>query len=342
MGEIALNMPSYEEKYYKEQFKFIVRNSKLSSVDVGNLLKDNYTNLNKLKGSKQLSCLFPNCSNIGVQSSHLFSEGFLKIISEKGTVYAKSNFPNISKDNLSHTVEKLGVSKAMTFPGFCKKCEQKFTFEKNKAFNTSNDYFLQLFRTICYEKRIIEIEIANNEKTNERLNQKSADRANLIFSSLDLKFTSIVGSNDVELFFKHRNNQLYKNLKRINTIYNRFVNAFNSKVSLTVFTINIPAIVPFFAGYVGDLSVKKNQQRKVAKVVLNLHPTAPSKTEFFLVDFNNVLNSRFFSPFKQKDFFNFFADIIDLSDNWVVNKAYWDTTLTEGTKKKLLRIKPLF
>lgn len=334
-------MPSYEEKYYRELLKFIVRSSKLSSVDVGNLLKDNYINLNKLKGSKQISCLFPNCSNIGVESSHLFSAGFLKIISENGTVYAKSYFPHIQKDNLSHTIEKLGVSKAMTFPGFCKKCEQKFTFEKNKAFNTSNDYFLQLFRTICYEKRIIEIEIANNEKTNERLNQKFSDRANLIFSSLDLKFTSIVGSNDIELFFKHKNNQLRKKLKRINTIYNRFVNAFNSKISLTVFTINIPAIVPFFAGYVGDLLVKKNQQQKVAKVVLNLHPTTSSKTELFLVDFNNVLNSKFFSAFKQKDFLNFFAAIIDLSDNWVVNKTYWDTMLTEDSKKEVLKIKSL-
>lgn len=126
-------MSTQEKDYYKIILDSLLAKSKLTDTEVRNVLKGSYSNLNKIGGNKELKCLFPNCTNIGVERSHLFAKGFLKEFSENGKFYSKSYYPNISESNLNYSIEELGISEVMTFPGFCSICEKNFLLKKVKS-----------------------------------------------------------------------------------------------------------------------------------------------------------------------------------------------------------------
>lgn len=125
-----------------ELLRFLIGLSKLSEGEISTTVLQNFINLNKVKGSKNLQCCFPNCTNIEVKKSHLFARTFLESIAEDGQLLTRSYYPlNQSAPELVGT-EKIGVSEAMTFPGFCSKCEQKFNYERNRNFENVHDFFL--------------------------------------------------------------------------------------------------------------------------------------------------------------------------------------------------------
>lgn len=320
---------------YRKLFHAIGDSSKLNDQEIANVLKASFKNLNKLKGNTSSSCLFPNCQNIGVESSHLYSKGFLKLISENGKVITKSYFPKISGKKFAFTIEEIGISEAMTFPGFCKICEQKFKFENNISLKESSDYILQLLRTVCYQKRILEIEINSNSDLLTKINSLSVAKVQPIFKLFNAELKSISGINKIEYFLKNENRLLTNQLKKVDRIYKKFCLIYNKQLSATVLTIHLPRSLPFFASYVGSLRIGEDEKISISNIVINIHPIKTNETEIFLVDFSKRLTKRYFQKLSLDEQVHFFAAILKLSTNWLMNKKYW-SMLSFETKNKIL------
>ena len=330
-------MRQLKDKYRKRFFSFITSMGKLNDHDVINLLKANFKNLNKIKGNSTLQCLFPNCRNIGVISSHLYSKSFLKIIAENGKLYTKSHFPEIIGTNLEINLNEIGINEAMTFPGFCKSCENRFTFEKNLFFENSQDYYLQLLRTVCYEKRLLEIEINSNSSLIKEITSLSRNKLSHIFNPLGVKIESISGVNSIESFMMKRNKMLLKQLQKVNRFYEKFCLAFNDKFSIKIYVIKLPTSLPFFANYVGSIRMRKFDKEIRCNTVINIHPVGPMSTEVFFTDFSKHLTINFFKHLSNEEQINFFAGILKLSSSPLIQQKYWDT-LTLETQTEILKL----
>jgi hypothetical protein len=329
-----------ELKYYKMLFDHFADQAKLSEQEVANILKDGFINLNSIKGDKSLPCLFPNCSSIGVERSHLFSRGFLKLISENGKFYSKSFFPKITKENPHFQIEEIGISQAMTFPGFCSVCEKKFPFERNKEYSEVKDYFLQLFRTVCYDKRVLEIEIESNKQTLKRIIEVSTNKIRPIFNKTGARLEHISGTNLMETFLEKKNKELAKELNKINITYQKFLEAYIEKRSIKIVAMSIPTSIPFFTGYVGNIKLRVGEKIFKSNVVLNIHPVTANETLVFFTDFRRKLNETILKSLSVDDFVGIFAEIMACSNNWVVKKTYWHL-LSDQTRFEVLRNRKL-
>jgi len=329
-------MSPTNNQYYRKLLHAIGDNSKLSDREIANVLKASFKNLNKIKGNTSSACLFPNCQNIGVESSHLYSKGFLKLISENGKVFTKSYFPKISDKKFAFSIEEIGISEAMTFPGFCKTCEQKFEFENNISLKESRDYFLQLLRTVCYEKRVLETEIKSNSDLLAKINGLSVAKVQPIFKFFNAELKSISGINKIEYFLKDKNRLLTNQLKKIDRFYKRFCMIYNEQFPATVLTIHLPRSLPYFASYTGSLRFGLDERRSISNIVINIHPIKANATEIFLIDFSRKLTKRYFQKLSSDEQVYFFAAILKLSNNWLMNKAYW-SMLSSETRNEILK-----
>ncbi len=90
-------------------FKFILNENKLSIIEIEQIYKGTYFNLNTLKGNKNMQCLFPDCENIGVEKSHLFAESLINFFSKNGKFFTKKFYPNVDLNNLNFRYEEIGV-----------------------------------------------------------------------------------------------------------------------------------------------------------------------------------------------------------------------------------------
>ena len=324
-----------DEIYIKKFFETLRTNGRLTQTEIHNLLVGTFINYNKLGGDGRLECLFPGCNAVGVERSHLFSKGFLNYHSEGGKLYGKSFYPYINRLDKGFSIEELGISEAMTFPGFCSKCEQKFLFEKLKNLGNGNDYFLQLFRTVCYEKRILEKEISRNKEVIEQIRDATAKKLKPIF---DGKIKSVQGLNDIEVFILYLNGKLLNKLKAIDKTYNLFGQAYNGNKGMKIINIQLKRRLPVFAGYVGKMSFKINKKRFKSNLILNIHPVNQNETEVFFIDLNEKLSEEQFIAFDMSDLMEIFREVMICSNNLIISKSYWEM-LNEETKNEILRNK---
>jgi hypothetical protein len=323
-------MNESKDIFWDLYFERLKQLGKLTSEEVQQLFLEGYINLNKLKGSKNLKCLFPNCSNVGVVKSHLFSEAFLRKISKKGKVISRSYYPTKINSKSNFSLEEIGINQAMTFPGFCKECEQKFNFEKKGLINLEDDYFLQLLRTVCYEKRILEIELENNYLTLQRVSEKSANKANIIHSTKKVNLLSITGINEIEQFLKERNKYLQKRLKETNHFYNEMVRIYNNLKPAIIYSVHLPVSIPIFAGYCGKLDVYFKSRNSNPRIIINIHPRGESETLIFWIDLKNVFDSVIFKSLKDDEINHFIFNIMRISNNWLSNSEFWDCEINES------------
>ena len=110
--------------------------------------------LKRIKNKR--TCIYPECQSQSIRFSHSIQRaGILEQISEKGHVYC----PEIDT-NKGLIIKKVGINEASTFPGYCEKHERFFAgIEHNKAIATDDYLKWQVFRTICKEIVIKEIEL---------------------------------------------------------------------------------------------------------------------------------------------------------------------------------------
>ncbi|MCZ7604001.1 MAG: hypothetical protein M5R37_14150 [Melioribacteraceae bacterium] len=110
-------------------------------------------------------CMFHGCEKNSIPNSHTIQKkGSLQIISESGHLLTPTFNPNVERISL----EKTGVKKASTFPGFCKQHESIFSsFENKTEFQNDKDVRLQIFRTISRELIVKQLHLIHFKKMKE-------------------------------------------------------------------------------------------------------------------------------------------------------------------------------
>jgi hypothetical protein len=121
------------------------------------------------------SCIYPGCENQSIPRSHTIQKaGPLSFIAERSHVVA----PVFTSNSEGYSIARVGLNDASTFPGFCQNHEAIFhAFEKTGEIKTERDIVLQIFRTICREIAVKQIQMAQIRKvreTHDRLIEKKA------------------------------------------------------------------------------------------------------------------------------------------------------------------------
>jgi len=121
------------------------------------------------------SCIYPGCADQSIPRSHTIQKaGPLSFISEGSHVVA----PGFTSNSEGYSISRVGLNDASTFPGFCQKHEAVFhEFEKTGEIKTERDILLQVFRTICREiavKQIQTAQIRKSRETHDRLVENKA------------------------------------------------------------------------------------------------------------------------------------------------------------------------
>lgn len=120
-------------------------------------------------------CIYPGCADQSIPRSHTIQKaGPLSFIAEESHVVSPWFAPNSE----GYSIARVGLNDASTFPGFCQKHEAVFhEFETTGEIKTERDIVLQVFRTICREIAVKQIQIAQIRKvreTHDRLVEKKA------------------------------------------------------------------------------------------------------------------------------------------------------------------------
>lgn len=111
------------------------------------------------------SCCYPGCGDTSIIGSHtLQKSGPIRFISEADHVLT----PSYATNGEGYTALKIGVNDASTFPGFCQKHEAIFDFETIGDLITDRHVELQVFRTICREVTVKQIQIAQLREVRKR------------------------------------------------------------------------------------------------------------------------------------------------------------------------------
>lgn len=329
-------MATSRDSIVESFFALLIDQGKLSEREVGYILKGKYSNLNKVAGSKHLTCMYPNCGKVGVKKSHLFAATFLRHFAEGGKLYTKSFFPKFNGPNFDYYIEELGIGQALTFPGFCEDCEQKFSFEPKGKIDQAEDYFLQLLRAVCYDKRILELEMSANEAIVNTLRQQAARKVNPLFTNGKFRFISIKGVNKIETFFTEREKIHAIELQKMTEIYDRFTKIQNGQPALNIVSLRVPIHFHFFVSYIGDLTWNRHGLDFQSNLILNICPIDKEFTDLFFVDLNDQLTQERLSNFDAADVMLLIGELTCCSQTWLANKAYWHN-LSNGTRQEILR-----
>jgi hypothetical protein len=111
------------------------------------------------------NCIYPGCADHSIPRSHTIQKsGPLSFIAEGSHVIT----PRFGSNPEGYSIARVGLNDASTFPGYCQKHEAVFhEFETSCEINTKRDIVLQVFRTICREIAVKQIQIAHIRKIRE-------------------------------------------------------------------------------------------------------------------------------------------------------------------------------
>jgi hypothetical protein len=109
------------------------------------------------------TCIYPGCADQSIPRSHTIQKAApLSFIAEDSHVVAPK------MNSRGYSIARVGLNDASTFPGFCQKHEAIFhEFESTGEIKTGRDIVLQVFRTICREIAVKQIQIAQVRKLRE-------------------------------------------------------------------------------------------------------------------------------------------------------------------------------
>lgn len=321
-----------ENNDYAKFFYFIIEESKLTAFEIECLFRDLYINFNTLKGDNNLFCLFPQCETKGVEKSHLFAEGLIRQFSIKGKVLTKCFYSKDLLKNINYTVEEIGVGTSLTFPGFCKVCEQKFEFEKRKQLVTPKDYLLQLLRSASYELRIAQIEKIQVEKKIKLIINKSSKKSELYFQE-NVSNIKLTGVNAIEGFLNGQIIELNKRIEAQSKLYRKVCRIYSEEANANVVHIKMKIFLPIFLMYSGMLVIDNLK----GNVILNLCPVNGEYSEITILDFNNKFSKQYLEKIIHVNIITIITNLLTISNNWIINKEFWDNYISFEVKQEILK-----
>jgi hypothetical protein len=167
------------------------------------------------------SCMYPGCTNQSIKRSHtLPRSGPLERIAEDGHVTTTE----FDRTQGAICAKRLGVREASTFPGFCDAHEMFFQeFEQRKRLDSIDDHVRQLFRIVCREIRVRELQVATGREMAVDLKQLLNERGTELLNRI-LRDTSLSDRRVTSVSFEEFNRHHTAYLRKIEDMESRIRN----------------------------------------------------------------------------------------------------------------------
>ena len=294
--------------------------------------------LNRIKNKRP--CIYPGCQSQSIRASHSIQRaGILEQISEKGHVYT----PNIDA-NKGLIMKKIGINEASTFPGYCEKHEAFFSrIEHNKSISSDDYLKLQVFRTICKEIVIKEIELNNSLLALNAYNDLIAKKFVAFFKkeigneiireyNLDIKKFK---SEGVNIRQKGRNWSI-NNIKKLLRYYKseflplslNEIKKNHENTLLFHFKIEVMERLPVVLSGIGNFHIEDHGKKHNIKAILNILTlndktiicaAVLSKYRKYLEAYINEFMRKFIGPLVMIETW-----MVNGTDHWFITPSEWE------------------
>lgn len=310
----------------------------LSSSEIKELIYNSKVHFHSFSETRKCSVKY--CREKAI-NSHLFQESILRKNSLKGHfIYPATDFEN-RKIKLS----KIGVNKALTFPGFCKTHEDMFEYEKNEQIKYEHELRTLVYKAICYNhvywdiiyKYTEESTKALIEKRHEKFEKSTKGKYKSLFDAFKIEFKSFHFSDSRHQSLK----QLLKDKKKIISETLAFkklawedIEA-NDDKNLKYFIIDLDTVIPIFFSYFGNLTIKNDDLVFNDKACVIIHPFKEGTQLIFITTNDNYITLKsLLNRLTPELTWNFIlSSLVYVSDNWLINEEFYNKCIPIGIKE---------
>ena len=295
-------------------------------------------------------CIYPGCKNKSVAFSHTISKStFLKFISERQHVLS----PVLDFSQMKYIIKSVGINKASAFPGFCEEHENLFSdFEKDGIIKSNHHVYLQVFRTICREIVIKQIQIKSLSNQIEKLREVITNNGiKFINTRLGNEFIEKNKVNLSTLSFKNLSeglavaqnskDELERLLKMLESEFlpNATKEIENKGEFLAHYRIDINEYSPICLSGLGNFSINDNGTHHNVHAVLNILPnpgktflsiTVSLKHRKYLQDYLALFLNHLNGPLNMME-----SWMGNGTDHWFIKPSEWEA-IPQNRQEKIL------
>jgi len=244
-------------------------------------------------------CSYPGCNQPTNISSHTIQKaGPLRFISEGGHVLS----PRVNKSTGKLTMERIGLNDASTFVGFCETHERIFTYEQNKTIVSDSDFTLQIFRTVCRELKLLQLQtLSFKEAISLYKKRATAELIARAMERLGEAFFRKHGIRKVAFQFDVENGittllrETFEQCQRrydrvLRTFYEAFQEGPDRRLTapqLQTFVLTLPLEVPVALAGRSGFTVLENDAEIGVDFILNINPCVGVTHCFITCSLNN-------------------------------------------------------
>lgn len=310
----------------------------LSNSEIKELIYNSKVHFHSFSETRKCSVKY--CRKKAI-NSHLFQESVLRKNSFKGHFI----YPSPDYENRKIKLRKIGVNKALTFPGFCEVHENIFEYEKKEQIDYEHELRTLVYKAICYNhvywdiiyKYTKESIKALIDKKHEKFEKSSIKKYKKLFDALQIDLKSFHFSDS-------RHQSLENILKEKRKIINetlvfkklawKDIEA-DKDENLKYFIITLDEVIPIFFSYFGDLTIGNDDLTFNDKACLIIHPFKESTQLIFITrntnynTLNTLLNR--LTPELTLNFI--LSSLVYVSDNWLINEEFYDKHIPNDLKK---------
>ncbi|TRX34919.1 hypothetical protein [Flavobacterium restrictum] len=312
----------------------------LSESDIKGLIYSSKMNFHSFSENRKCSVKF--CRKKAV-NSHLFQESILKKNSQNGHYI----YPSADLNKRQIKLEKIGVNKALTFPGFCITHENMFEYEKKEQLNYEHELRTLVYKAICYNHVYWDIIYKYSEDSITALVDKKHKQFE---KSTNNKYKNLLDSLGIEIKKLHFSDPRHKNLKQHLKERKIIINdslifkklawkdiESNKNENLKSYVIELDTIIPIFFSYFGNLTIKNDDLTFDDKACLIIHPFKESTKLIFTTTTNNhVILKNLLNRLTPELTWNFIlSSLVYISDNWLINEEFYNKYIPVGVKELL-------
>lgn len=300
---------------------------------------------------KQRECIFPDCSKQSIKRSHSIPKTTTLLhIASNGHIL-KPEFDFTSHNVPQIEMQKLGISSASVFPGFCKKHENIFeTFEQNGKIDNERKALLQTYRAVCRERVFREIEIEINEINKAAYQEKINKEALFIINNSLSAQNNLSNIKSIEfkgvdsIIYSLEGLSLYHNDTNIELleIENKIFTSIykpTKRNDLIIEVANIDIKFPISLCGFATINYNENSDERIAYILLNILPQKDSTTIVCvgLEKDKNICKKYFdYSLSDPLTILNMIESfMINGTDHWFINPDFWSKISTKKQKKIL-------
>lgn len=285
-------------------------------------------------------CSVKYCRKTAI-NSHLFQESILRKNSFKGHFI----YPAPDYENRKIKLNKIGVNKALTFPGFCEVHENIFEYEKKEQIDYEHELRTLVYKAICYNHVYWDIIYKYTEDSIKALIDKKHEK----FEKLSIKkYKSLFDALQINLKSFQFSDPRYKNLSNILKEKRKIINETlvfkklawkdieaDNDENLKYFAISLNEVIPIFFSYFGDLNIRNDDLIFNDKACLIIHPFKES-TQIIFITRNNNYNTlkNLLNRLTPELTLNFIlSSLVYVSDNWLINEEFYNEHIPNELKK---------